>query len=165
MFNQIDIRQIRKSRGLTQSQLGVLCGMGKSQISRMEKGELGSPETIGRLLDAMGYVLVVEAMPKKRVNAKGKELVLDQLAAYKRNNAKKYGIESLGLFGSFARGEQKASSDVDIILSLSKPSLYKLAEIQSDLECLFKREVDVISANSRMTAEFKEQLKKDTIYV
>ena len=45
------LKSLRKSRNLTQEQLGVLAGMSKSQISKMEKGTLGSEETILRLLD------------------------------------------------------------------------------------------------------------------
>ena len=49
------LKSLRKSRNLTQEQLGVLAGMSKSQISKMEKGTLGSEETILRLLEALGY--------------------------------------------------------------------------------------------------------------
>jgi len=165
MFGQIDIRSIRKSQGLTQSQLGVLCGMGKSQISRMESGELGSRDTLIRVLDAMGYQLVIEARPKRKEKTGEKDRILHQLSLYKRYNAQKYGIEAIGLFGSFARGDQREGSDIDIVLRLTQPSLYKLVGIQSDLQCLFKRDVDLVTTSSRMTESFKEQMEKDAVYV
>ena len=37
------------------------------------------------------------------------EEVLDKLREYKAEKADAYGIEALGLFGSYARGEQKSS--------------------------------------------------------
>lgn len=40
------LKSLRKSRNLTQEQLGVLAGMSKSQISKMENGTLGSEETL-----------------------------------------------------------------------------------------------------------------------
>ena len=58
------IKNLRKSRKLTQEQLGVLSGMTKSQISRMEKGTLGSPETVDRLLEAMGYSIELKIVDK-----------------------------------------------------------------------------------------------------
>lgn len=55
----IDIKAARKSRKMTQEQVGILAGMSKSQISRMENGKLGSPETYDRILSAMGYRMVI----------------------------------------------------------------------------------------------------------
>ena len=161
MFDSIDIRSIRKERNLTQTQLGILCGMGKSQVSRMERGLLGSPETISRILDAMGYDAVVSVIKRETSSFD----ITTNLASYKRYNAEKYGIESLGLFGSYARGEQTPESDIDVIIKLTKPSLYKYAEIKEDLERLFKKEVDIVSLSSRMSDEFKMQLEKDAVYV
>ena len=84
---------------------------------------------------------------------------------FKVNNADKYGIESLALFGSFARNEQKADSDIDILVSLKTPSLYLYAGLKNDLESILCREVDVISGKSKLREEFKESIKKDLIYV
>lgn len=160
----IDMKGIRKSRKLTQEQLGLLCGMERSQIGRVESGELDEPEIIARVLQALGYSLVVEARPQKEEETET-DSVIRCLSAYKRNNANKYGIESMGLFGSFARGEQTRQSDIDVILHLSHPSLLLYSAIQADLQNLFKREVDIVSATSRMSDQFKEQLKRDAIYV
>lgn len=38
---------------MTQEQVGILAGMSKSQVSRMEKGELGSPETYDRVISLL----------------------------------------------------------------------------------------------------------------
>ena len=54
-----DIKRMRLTRGMTQEQVGILSGMSKSQISRMESGKLGSPDTFARVLDALGYRSVV----------------------------------------------------------------------------------------------------------
>ena len=165
MLGEIDIRQLRKGKGLTQTQLGILCGMGKSQICRMEKGELGSPETIARVLEPLGYKLVIGAKRKSPKSPALRETVLDMLSSYLRNNSRRYGIESIGLFGSVARCDHKAGSDIDIIITLEKPSLYKLAAIRQDLETVFCRKVDLVSASSRMSEQFKQQLNQDVIYV
>lgn len=149
---------------MTQEQLGIMCGMAKSQICRMEKGELGSPETYSRVLGALGYKLLIEARLLNPSESE-KEAILRYLNSYKLNNAEKYGIETLGLFGSFAHNEQTPASDIDIVLRLKSPTLMKYSAIQTDLQNLFKRDVDIISSNSRMNETFKEQLEKDAIYV
>ena len=51
--------------------------------------------------------------------------ILDRLRAYKEQSADKYGIEKLGLFGSVARGEQDDKSDIDIIIKMERPSLFR----------------------------------------
>ena len=81
------------------------------------------------------------------------------------NNADKYGIESLALFGSFARNEQTADSDIDILVKLKAPSLYLYAGLKNDLESILCRKVDIISEKSILRQEFKESIKGDLIYV
>lgn len=46
-----------------------------------------------------------------------KEVIM-LLKQFKSESASKYGITSLGLFGSFARNQQQETSDVDIFVSL-----------------------------------------------
>ena len=87
------------------------------------------------------------------------------LALYKFYNAKRLGIEKIGLFGSYARGEQTENSDVDVCISLESPSLYKYAAIRSELESLFRKKVDLVPLSAGMTQEFKNEMDKDVVYV
>ena len=41
-------------------------------------------------------------------------------------NAHKYGIMRMGIFGSVARGEQTEDSDVDVCVELQTPSMFCL---------------------------------------
>jgi len=165
MITQIDLKALRKGNGMTQTQLGLVCGMNKSQISRMENGQLGSQETIERYLDALGYELKYTAVKRHEVPVSDNVRIIETLKSYVINNAGRYGILRIGIFGSYARGEQSPQSDIDICIQLEKPSLFKLSTIREDLICIFKKDVDLISLGSRMTDEFYEQLSKDVIYV
>ena len=60
--------------------------------------------------------------------------VLDKLREYKAEKADVYGIETLGLFGSYARGEQKPGSDIDVCIKLKQPTFFNMTGIQEDLE-------------------------------
>ena len=71
----------------------------------------------------------------------------------------------MALFGSFARGEENADSDVDILISFKNPSLLVLSEVKLLLESLFKRKVDLISENTRTSRDFMDNIEKDLIYV
>ncbi len=159
------IKSLRKSRNLTQEQLGILSGMSKSQISKMENGTLGSEETVSRLLDALGYEIELKVIDKYTGDFSERERVLDILRSFKKNKAEKYEITRMALFGSFARGEENADSDIDILISFKNPSLLVLSEVKLLLESIFKRKVDLISENTRTSRDFMDNIEKDLIYV
>lgn len=164
-LNEINLKQLRKSRGFTQEQLGIIAGMTKSQVSKIERGLLGSDATISRLLFALGYRTQIICIDSRSELDSERDRILDILRVFKVNNAEKYGIESLALFGSIARNEQNAGSDIDILISLKTPSLYLYAGIKNDLESIFSRKVDVVSAKSKLREGFEESISKDLIYV
>ncbi|NPV01012.1 MAG: nucleotidyltransferase family protein [Brevinematales bacterium] len=63
--------------------------------------------------------------------------------------AEEYHVSSIGIFGSVVRGEQKESSDVDILVEFSKPiSLFKFLELEETLTGLLGRKVDLVSKKS-----------------
>ncbi len=49
---------------------------------------------------------------------------------------KEYQVKKIGLFGSYARGEQNVSSDIDLLVEFGKPigffTLFKLEDYLSD---------------------------------
>ncbi|GAA1830209.1 nucleotidyltransferase domain-containing protein [Agromyces salentinus] len=58
-------------------------------------------------------------------------------------------IASVRVFGSVARGEETSSSDVDLLVEPEDDaSLFDLAQFELDMEALFERPVDVVSARS-----------------
>ena len=160
----IDIRSARKARRMTQEQVGILAGMSKSQVSRMEKGTLGSPDTYERVLAAMGYRMVITLESVRNSDTIDKDYILSLLKVYYTYNKEKYGIERIGLFGSFARNEAKQDSDVDIIISLQKPNLLTYSTITQQLETAFGRKVDLISEKSILKDSFKTRVEKEVIY-
>ena len=63
--------------------------------------------------------------------------------------AREYGISNVRIFGSFARGEQRKTSDVDLLVDLPEGmSLFDLSGLKIDLEDALKRKVDVVPARS-----------------
>ena len=165
MYRPIDIRQLRKNRGMTQEQVGILAGMSKSQISRMESGKLGSPATFTRVLDALGYKAVLQYEDVRGGNTMGKDQILSMLKVYYLCNKETFGIETIGLFGSFARNEGRPDSDIDIIISLKKPDLFLCSTIARQLETVFGRHIDLVSSKSNFPESFKKRLMEEAIYV
>ena len=87
------------------------------------------------------------------------------LRDYKARSAEKYGIETLGLFGSVARGEQNEKSDIDVFIKLRKTSYYTLMDIKDDLEQVFRQKVDLITLHETMRALFRRKIEQDAIYL
>ena len=157
------IKSVRKTRGLSQDELGAMIGLNKSQISRIENGQCRSLTTIEEILSALNLSPVIELKPIL------KELslvdVLNVLRKFKAENSEKYGIEKIGLFGSYSRGEQSPDSDVDVCVLLNTPSYMTRAAIKDELETMLGREVDVISLSAKMDPVFKSNILNDMIYV
>ena len=56
----------------------------------------------------------------------------------------RYHIATLGVFGSYVRGEQHKTSDLDILVEFSvTPSLFKLVELQNELTTQTGVQVDL----------------------
>ena len=60
-----------------------------------------------------------------------------------------YNVTTLEVFGSFVRREQKANSDLDILVKFSKsPSLFKFIELEDYLSEILGVKVDLVMKSS-----------------
>lgn len=75
-----------------------------------------------------------------------------------------YGVHSMLLFGSLAKGQQHEGSDVDICVEMV-PNLFKQAGIKVYLEELLGCDVDVVRLRESMNPVFKQQIQKYGIRV
>ena len=58
---------------------------------------------------------------------------------------KKKGIKKAGIFGSYARGEEKNGSDIDILIEAPKNIGFGFVGIQFELEKKLDKKVDLLS--------------------
>ena len=59
---------------------------------------------------------------------------------------RRYGIKKAGLFGSYARGDISAESDIDILVDFSEPvTFFKFLELEEYLENILLLKVDLVS--------------------
>jgi predicted nucleotidyltransferase len=77
-----------------------------------------------------------------------------------------YGVKRIGIFGSFARGEQKRTSDVDVLVALDydRITLGKFVALAEYLENLFSRRVDLLTEES-LDKYIKTQVEHEVIWV
>ena len=93
------------------------------------------------------------------------DAIIHILQDFKNMEAEKYGIESLALVGSTARGEQQPDSDIDICIKLRKTTFRIYMAIKEDLEKRFNMKIDLITIHGNMRRLFRQNLERDAIYI
>lgn len=91
--------------------------------------------------------------------------VLRFLREYRRDCANRYGIVEIGVFGSVARDEASAGSDLDICVKTSTPDPYALVHIKEDIQERLGVPVDIIRVRPTMNPELAQRIERDAIYV
>lgn len=76
-----------------------------------------------------------------------------------------YGIKSLRLFGSVARGEDHESSDVDVFVDTETPNPFLLMDAKEFLERLVGRSVDIIRNHNNLNPRLRSRIERDGVAV
>lgn len=87
------------------------------------------------------------------------------LARHKTELQNKFGIVNIGLFGSYARNEENAESDIDIAVEMQMANLFILASLKSYLQEIFGKNVDVVRLRNNMNILLKNRIQKDVLYI
>ena len=66
----------------------------------------------------------------------------------------RFHVANIGVFGSFSRGEETGSSDVDILVEFSEPVGWEFFDLKEYLEEILGRSVDLVTKNA-----LKRQIK------
>jgi hypothetical protein len=91
--------------------------------------------------------------------------IIQLLKAFKSRSASKYGIRTLGIFGSYARSQQDEQSDLDVFVVLNEPDFFTLEKIKEELEHLVHFPTDVVNYRESLRNSFKENILRDAIYI
>lgn len=90
------------------------------------------------------------------------ELTISQIEYYVVPLAEQYGAGRVSLIGSFARGEERSDSDVDILLEKGSIKGMQVLEFQNELACLLNRKVDVVTT-AGASPRFLDRVKEDEV--
>lgn len=96
---------------------------------------------------------------------KTREEALARLSIFKENRQREYDLISLGIFGSFARGQADDQSDVDVVFETRTPNLLRTSRMKRELEDLLVRRVDLVRLRERMNPRLKERILHEAKYV
>ncbi|MGH8000847.1 MAG: nucleotidyltransferase family protein, partial [Brasilonema sp.] len=76
-----------------------------------------------------------------------------------------YQITQLGIFGSYARGEQTQESDVDVLIDYDQaPTLFKLVELRDYLSSAIGMKVDIVTQNG-LKPRIRERVLSEVVYI
>ena len=146
------LRRARVDAGISQAELAFRAGVAQSVVSAYEAGRRQpSLPTLGKLIDAAGYDLVVDIQQQppqlsrlsgpvgRQVRRKRRDLVAAAAA---------HDVTNLRVFGSVARGEDRPGSDVDLLVDLPPHTgLFGLGRLQAELEAILGAKVDLVPAS------------------
>ena len=139
------MRAARKSRGWSTRAAAARLGLSVRFLTELERGKTTARlDKVMRALKGLGLEIAI--VPRRAAGLREQVVERKQLL---RAVAARHGVRALWLFGSAARSEAKADSDLDFLAELAEGrSLVDLIGVKQDLEALFGRRVDVFTRGS-----------------
>ena len=95
---------------------------------------------------------------------KTKDECIATLRQFKNDCASKYGIRSIGIFGSVARGEYRSVSDVDVFGELEEPDPFVMFDIRDTLQSLLGCKVDLVRLREGLRDLLLKRIEQDGVY-
>ena len=90
--------------------------------------------------------------------------ILDFLRKEKPYLSRKFGVLSIGLFGSYVKDTQGPESDVDLLVELSEPRFDFLAGLQIHLENKIGKPVELIRKRPGLSERFLKRITSQIQY-
>lgn len=91
------------------------------------------------------------------------EQLLLVLRAHQSDWQQRYQLQRIGLFGSSARNEATAASDVDVWVELDPLTPYATVHLKHELEELLQRPVDLVRLRERMNPALRQAILREGI--
>lgn len=95
---------------------------------------------------------------------------IEEIVAYLKENKRlfhdRFGVTRMGIFGSFTRGKQVSSSDIDVVVEIEKDkkNIHSFLQLKRVLEKDLAREIDLGFEHS-LKPIVREKIKGQIIYV
>jgi hypothetical protein len=96
-----------------------------------------------------------------------KQDILNYLKSNQDYYHKQFGVQFIGVFGSFARDEANENSDIDILYKIEKGkklSMFRYLKLIKQLEDFFHKKIDLVR-DETLKPQVKNYIHKDISYV
>ena len=95
--------------------------------------------------------------------ANNKKRILETLKANGNELRTRFSVKRIGLFGSYARGEQGKKSDIDLLVEFENPTYDHYMDLKFFLEKLLRAKVDIVMADT-LKPRIKPYIEQEVIY-
>ncbi len=89
--------------------------------------------------------------------------VIDILRSHEQEIKERFYVKRIGLFGSFARGEETETSDIDILVEFEDPTFRNFMNLAFFLENLFGRRVDLLTPEG-ISHRIRPYVEKEVVW-
>lgn len=76
----------------------------------------------------------------------------------------KFGVKSIGLFGSYAKDTQNPESDIDLFVDINAPLSSNFFGLWKHLEKHFKNRIDLTRKGTHLREKFIQTIENEIIY-
>jgi len=90
--------------------------------------------------------------------------ILEKLSQEKNYIQNTYGVDKIGLFGSYAKGLQNENSDIDIYVEFKNKSFKNIAGLWVFLEDLYSKKIDLLHKHKQSKGAIFDSIQKEVIY-
>ena len=132
----------REQREVTErAKVLAMCGQRPAEAASGATREKGRPTVRVGVTQLTESVQLFDMPESEQLRA--------ELAELKPVLAEEYPIAELGIFGSYARGEQHADSDLDVLVTFEEPvTLFDLVRLENELTDRLGVDVDLVTGES-----------------
>ena len=93
-----------------------------------------------------------------------KDEIINTLQTDKQFLKDNYGVVTIDLFGSYAKGVENKDSDVDFMVEFTEPSYSLLMGLYSYLEQKLNSKIEIVRKEPHLSERFLNTFKNDFIY-
>lgn len=94
---------------------------------------------------------------------KTREEIEGTLKRFKPMLREKFKVKEIGFFGSYVRGEESETSDVDVLVDFLEPIGWEYIDFKEFLEEILGMEVDLVTVKA-LKPQLKEKILKEVVY-
>jgi uncharacterized protein len=93
-----------------------------------------------------------------------KDEVLNTLISQKSYIKKEFEVNKIGIFGSYAKNTQTATSDIDFYVEFKRKTFDNLSGLWVYLEELYHKKIDIIHKHKNNNKIILSNIQKEVIY-
>jgi len=94
-----------------------------------------------------------------------KDEIINTLQVDKQFLKDNFGVVTIALFGSYAKGVESEDSDVDFMVEFTEPSYSLLMGLYSYLEHKLNSKIEIVRKGPHLSERFLNNIQSDLIYV